>query len=205
MTNRSVPSIYKRSQSVTDNYIPTTTHKSHRTSNHNLPKNNSSKHFQSSSIFSLEKPSYTTKDSILSDSIVSNVNFNKSLKKRLSVFDSSGDLTEISLNGSNSNQKNFFIRTSTARDNTPQNETMNRKKSNVPVMPYNIVKHDMNKVFEENRKNHQEAIIQNNKTIQNRLRMQTSINKQEAKFIEKSLLMESDSIKALSSNELGNE
>lgn len=205
MTNRSVPSIYKRSQSVTDNYKPTsTTHRSHRTTN-NIHKNNSSKTFQSSSIFSLEKPSYTTKDSIMSDSI-SNLNFNKSIKnKRLSIFDSSGDLTEISLNGPNSNQKNFFIRTSTARDKTPRhNETMNTKKSSPPGLPYNIVKQDMNKVFEENRKNHQEAIIQNNKIIQNRLRMQTSINKQEAKFIEKSLLMESDSIKAMSSNELGN-
>jgi len=133
--------------------------------------------------------------------------------RRLSIFDSSGDLTEMTVHSPRrSNQKQFFIRTSTARDQyTPRNNnnidsTMHSPYRNTPrniSQNQSRVKHDMDKIFEQNRQNHQEKIIKNNKIIQNKLKLQTAINKDEARFIEKSLLMETDSIKGMNSNELG--
>ncbi len=226
LTNRSIPSLIKRSQSVADNYKPILSHRIHRPTNYvssKQPRKDLVKTFQNSSIFSLEKPSNITKNSYTSDSMLSNLsdnndynNMNKNFmntNRRLSIFDSSGDLTEMTVRSPRrSNQKQFFIRTSTARDQyTPRNSnnidsTMHSPYRNTPrnmTQNQSRVKHDMDKIFEQNRQNHQEKIIKNNKIIQNKLKLQTAINKDEARFIEKSLLMETDSIKGMNSNELG--
>ncbi len=127
--------------------------------------------------------------------------------KRLSIFDSSGDLTEIPTRSPRrSNQKQFLVRTSTARDHYTPSNFNNLNNSNVSrcvSQNHSRVKEDMDKLFEQNRKNHQEKIINSNKVIQNKLKLQTTINKDEARFIEKSLVMENDSIKGMNSNELG--
>lgn len=104
-----------------------------------------------------------------------------------------------------------MVRTSTARDTyTPRNNNASsrlhnrsRNSQGSSDVSYDTIKQDMNKLFEQNRRNHQQAIITNNKLIQNKLRLQTAINKTEAKFIEKSLIMDSESIKGMNSKELG--
>jgi hypothetical protein len=99
-----------------------------------------------------------------------------------------------------------MVRTSTAREaSTPRGDRLNRSKQSEASSngSYDAVKQDVNRLFEQNRRNHQQAIIANNKLIQGKLRLQTAINKTEAKFIEKSLIMDSVSIKGMNSKELG--
>ncbi len=100
----------------------------------------------------------------------------------------------------------YMVRTSTAREaSTPRGDRLNRSKQSEASSngSYDAVKQDVNRLFEQNRRNHQQAIIANNKLIQGKLRLQTAINKTEAKFIEKSLIMDSVSIKGMNSKELG--
>lgn len=171
---------------------------------------------------------YTTKNSFDSDSMLSDMNgmhrkSQSSRRKKIkqpqqpvlesyhnqNFYESSEDITaEIDRLYT---PQPYMVRTSTARDTyTPRNNNASsrlhnrsRNSQGSSDVSYDTIKQDMNKLFEQNRRNHQQAIITNNKLIQNKLRLQTAINKTEAKFIEKSLIMDSESIKGMNSKELG--
>ena len=148
------PSVFKRSQSVNDDYIK----KSREKSVENIYDVFTHKHrvfnYQPNSLavgssFSLEKPSYTTdaKDSHMSESMLSILNKNYQIynDKRLSLLDSSNDLTEISGDSLKPSRK-------------PAARQFN----------YSSVKKDLNRAFVNNQTRHQETVKNNNKIFQHK-------------------------------------